>query len=154
MKIQAINNNQYQYKSKTNFTGNVILPEKLSQNAERFIQKSIEKISKLVEKTPYDIYVKEVAPKEKEAPAIVIMVKDTNEKTNMPKQAVIDAISVLIEEPKVNKEEILEFKMKLESMKELSEQLQFMKAEKPKKKYYIPKKIGNPQKPYTKRHGY
>lgn len=154
MKIQAINNNQNQYKTKTNFMGNVILPEKLSVNAERFIQKSFEKISKLVEKTPYDIYVKEVAPKEKEAPAIVFMVKDTKEDANLPKQAVIDAISILIEEPKVNKEEVLEFKMPSISIREISEQLLCLKNKKHKNKYYVPSKIGSPQKPYTKRRRY
>lgn len=153
MKVQSINNNQQQFKSKTNFKGKIILPEKLSGNAEKIIQKSIGKISKLIEKKPYDVYVKEVAPKEKEAPAIVIMVKDTKEKTNMTKQAVIDAISVLIEEPKVKEEEILEFKMPPVSIKELSEQMLFFNR-KPKRKHYVPKKIGNPQKPYTKRRGY
>ena len=53
MKINAVQNTQ---SKQTNFAGKLILPENLSSLGVRFMEKCGEKVSKLLEPLPYDMF--------------------------------------------------------------------------------------------------
>ena len=77
MKIQPINNNQHQHTNSTNFNGKLILPEKMSNIGKQFVDKCGERITKILEPEPYDMFLHEI-PVNKWREVVRILLKRCN----------------------------------------------------------------------------
>lgn len=141
MKIQAINNNQNQYKSKINFGGKLILPENTSEKAGKFITENKEKLLVLAGKLPYDTYVRELPTKEQSGKLVLVFVKEGE----VVKESMIERLTQEVNEQTDTFEKLKEsLGIFLESIKYSEKPSIYVK----KRKYYVPETIGRPQKPF------
>ena len=143
MKIHAINN-QNQHKSNFNFNGKLIFSENLSERALELIKGNRERLLVLAEKSPSDMFVRELPTKEKNIRIAIIPIENTEE-------PIESAIAPIIEE--INNQTNFHERIKEVTENFLDNMKYIEKApnDKRKNRYYIPKKIGKPQKPFIKK---
>ena len=120
------------------------MSEDLSERALEFIKRNEEELLVLAIPSPCDMFVKELPTKEKNVKIAVIPIKNVEESIGRTIEHLIEEIDKqtnLYERMKIITENFLE---NMEYMKEPS-------TGKRKNRYYVPKKIGQPQKPFIKK---
>lgn len=147
MKINSVQNIQ---SKPTNFAGKLILPETLSPLGVRFMEKCGEKVSKLLEPLPYDLFLVEHKGFKKGSECIMMAYKKGEE----PSREVVFELEETLGE--FNREtEVDRVRIFINKLFSSDTRVEIKDIVKPQQvKPYVPRKIGKVQKPYTKRNGY
>ncbi len=143
MKIQPINNNQHQHTNSTNFNGKLILPEKMSNIGKQFVDKCGERITKILEPEPYDMFLHEIPVNKNDKKIVLIYNQEAEPK--FPVRAVLNNIITEFND----RMELYTLKLEFERLN-LPEIVEMIIEKPNKEKPFVPLKIGKPQKPYIK----
>ena len=126
---------------RTNFSGKIIFPEKLSPKLEDFKRLTQEKVSNLIEKQPFDIIIHEVKHRDSYIPKVEYK-RISDEKVNPFSLIILDDI-ISRAKDKILLDEIVE-----QMNKDIAEKfdeiaiIEIKKDEKTKQKMFTPNKIG------------
>ena len=143
MKIQSVSNYQQQ-NSTINFNGKLIVPDNISELTKKFVDTCGERINKILEPAPCDMFVHEI-PVTKNTNKIMLVYHRESEPGFITKIVLNDII-----EEFNNRTALSELKLEFNRLMTMPEDIS-VKAEKPvKQKPYVPLKIGKPQKGYVK----